>query len=779
MKGVLVAVLVLLASLTGAFFAFDYFDPLPAPPANNATVVVAADGLPLYIKAGAQGTWRYPVTARQVSPYFIQALIATRDPGFRHNIGIRPLALVRAAWNEMLHGYHGDVSTLTMKVANLIEPQPKTLTGRLKLIVRALQLTLHDSKTQVLDLYLNLSPFGGPIYGVQAASYAYFDQPANQLTRAQAALLVALPSAPTRLRPDLHPQAARAARDRVLSHMAASGEWTRFAVDQARQAPLPQHFNPYPNRAPLLGRRLIARAQQAGQVPAVIHTTLDGALQQRIDTLFADLGQQLPPATSAAVLVMDNRTLAVRAYRGSAAYPQKGHFAFVDMTDKARPVGTALAPFVYGFAIDDGLIDSGSLLADVPRAFGDYIPPPTNKRFLGPVSAADAIKRGLNIPATQVLAHLRPQTFVSRLRSGGIPLHLTGGGSADLSVLNEGAKASLSDLVRAYSALGRGGMAGAPRLTTNQPEQQRRLLSPGAAWIVRTLLAAKTPPDNGQQYPTLSADHRLAWARGHSSGGRDLWALGVSGKYTIGVWIGRPDGTAIPPYYKPVSPVPMLYKAAAAVPDQGGWSADDNRPHSVAQKDICWPLGLPPDPDHTNLCQKRVNAWTLNGRTPPTLRAPNSPRPAGVLHFQINPVTGQRVAANCTVSSRAERQIAQWPLMLEPWLSRELMRASTPPQWDPACPPEPPPPDDVLHITGAPPHDLIKPAQGGGASFIVLNATGGKGVLFWMVNGQLIWTTGPNEAFSYRVPGPGTYTVTVMDARGANDQVTIDAVNRH
>lgn len=777
MKGVLVAVLVLVASLTGAFFAFDYLDPLPAPPSNNAVVVTAADGLPLYVKASSNGTWRYPVTSRQVSPYLIQALIATHDPSFRHNIGIRPLALARAAWNQVVHGYHGDVTTLTMKVANLIEPQAPTLQGRFKLLMRALQLTLHDSKTQILDLYLNLAPFGGPIHGVQAASYAYFDEPASQLTRAQAALLVALPSAPTRLRPDLHPQAARAARDRVLSHMAASGAWTRFAVDQARQAPLPQHFKPYPNEAPLLGRRLIARAEQAGQVPAVIHTMLDGALQRRIDTLFAKLGQQLPPATSAAVLVMDNRTLGVRAYRGSAAFPRKGHFAFVDMTDKARPVGRTLAPFVYGFALDEGLIDSGSLLADVPRAFGDYIPPATNNRFLGPISVADAIKRELDIPATQVLAHLRPQTFVSRLKNGGIPLHLAAPGPADLSVLDEGAQASLTDLVRAYSALGRRGMAGAPRLTPDQPRQQQRLLSPGAAWIVRTLLAAKMPPDDGQQFPTLSADHGLAWTRGHSSGGRDFWALGVSGRYTIGVWIGRPDGTAIPPYYKPVSPVPTLYRVAAAVPDEGGWSADSNRPDSVVQKDICWPLGLPPNPDHTNLCQRRVSAWTLHGHTPATLRAPNSPRPAGVLRFHINPVTGQRVAANCTVSSRVPREIAQWPLMLEPWLSREFTQASSPPQWDPACPPEPPPPAEVLHITGAPPHDLIKLAHGGVKSFIVLTATGGKGVLFWMVNGQLIWTTGPNEAFSYRVSGPGTYTVTVMDARGANDQVAIDAVN--
>jgi len=776
MKAVLVAVMVLVASLTGAFFAFDLVDPLPAPPAATSSVVVAANGAPLYVKRGAHGDWRYPVSPRQVSPYLIQALIATEDPGFRHNIGIRPLALARAVWNELLHGHHGDVTTLTMKVADLIEPHPATFAGRLKQVLRALQLTLHNSKQTILGLYLNLSPFGGPIQGVEAASYAYFGEPASQLTRAQAALLVALPDAPTRLRPDLHPKAARQARDRVLSHMAASGAWTRFAVDQARQAPLPQHFRAYPNAAPLLGRRLVARAGTGKPVPAVIHTTISQNLQQSVNAIFSDLGKHLPPATSAALLVMDNRDLAVRAYRGSAVYPQKGHFAFVDMTDKARPVGRVLSPFVYGLAIDAGLIDSASLLADVPRAFGHYIPSPSNNRFLGPVSVADAVKRELHIPAVQVLAHLKPATFVQQLQRAGVTLHVLGGGAPDLTVLDEGAKASLSQLVRTYSALGRAGDSGKPRLTPDAAQKQQRLLSPGAAWITRTMLAAKTAPDDGNQYPTLSADHRLAWARGHSSGGRDLWAVGLSGQYTIGVWIGRPDGTAIPPYYKPVPPLPVLYRVAAALPSEGGWSPDAYRPDSVVQKDICWPLGLPPNPNYTDFCQQRLSAWTLHGRTPPTLHAPDSPRPAGVLRFYVNPDTGQRVSGQCPVPSRQARDVAQWPLMLEPWLPRKLIKQSTPPPWDPACPPEPKPPGDVLHITGAPPHDLIKPGSGAGSSFIVLNAKGGHGVLFWMVNGKLIWTTGPDEAFSYRVPGPGTYTVTVMDARGAYDQVTIDAV---
>lgn len=775
MKGVLVAVAVLVASLSGAFFGFVKTHPLPAAPVLGSSVVVAADGAPLYVKPGKDGNWDYPVVARQVSPFLIQALTTTQDPDFRHNLGIRPLALARALWNRFVNGRSASASTLTLKVVNLIEPHGDGLGARLVQVLRALQLTLHDSKQQILDLYLNLAPYGGPLRGVQAASYAYFGIPASRLDRAQAALLAALPDAPTRLRPDLHPRAARRARDRVLAHMAASGTWTRFAVAQARQSPLTVHYDPLPRKAPLLGRRLVQRDAVKGRRPALIHTTIDSTLQAKVNALFKDLGKRLPPATSAAVLVMDNRSLAVRAYRGSAAYPQRGHFAFVDMADKRRPIGRTLTPLVYGLAMDAHLIDSASLLADVPRAFGEYIPAASGSRFLGPISAAGALKRGLRIPAVQVLVHLGPQVFVSRLRGAGIPLELTTVTASDPSLLDSGVETTLTGLVRAYSALGRGGVAGEPRLTPGAARRQKRLLSPGAAWILRHMLAARQPPQVSGNYPTLSADHRLAWARGHSGGGRDLWAVGLSGQYTIGVWIGRPDGTAIPPYYKRIPPLPVLFRIASDLPDAGGWPPAAYRPASVKQKTVCWPLGLPPDPAYPAFCQRRLKAFTLNGVTPPTLRAPNSPRPQAIVQFAVNPQTGKRVNAKCAAAQREPRALAQWPLMLTPWLPRIWLKAATPPSWDASCPHEPPPAGDTIHITGVPPHDHVKLSAHGPASFFVLGATGGKGVLFWMVDGQLIWTTGPNEAFSYRITGPGTYTVTVMDARGANAQVTLTA----
>ncbi len=775
MKRVLFTVLVLVAGLTGAFFLFDAIHPLPAVPGVGSTVVVAAGGAPLYAKPGRQGAWNYPVAVRQVSPYLVQALIATQDPDFRHNIGIRPLAMLSALWHRIAGGGHPDASTLTLKVSDLIQPHGDSVGGRFMQMLQALQLTLHDSKRRILDLYLNLTPYGGPLRGVQAASYAYFGIPASRLDRAQAALLAALPAAPTRLRPDLHPQAARKARDRVLARMAASGAWTQFAVSQARRQSLHIHYRPFPRATPLLGRRLIRRAARDNHHPAVIRTTVDAALQQRVNGLFTRLGKQLPPATSAALLVMDNRTLAVKAYRGSAAYPQKGHFAFVDMTDRRRPIGRTLAPLVYGLGLENGIIDSASLLADVPRAFGNYIPVESGQRFQGAVSVAEAIKAQLHIPAVQVLTHLQPSHFVNRLQKAGIPLDLTTVTASDPGQLDSGVETTLTALVRAYSALGRRGNAGRPRLTPQAPTQSGKLLSPGAAWILRDLLAEKAPPQGQTDLPTLSTNHRLAWAKGHSSGGRDLWAVGLSGQYTIGVWIGRPDGTAIPPYFKSVQPLPLLYRVAAALPNHGGWAPDAYRPATVQRKTVCWPLGLPPDASYPNLCQHHLTALTLNGVTPPTMHAPNSPRPSLILRYQVNPKTGLRVSANCPVAKRTEHQIARWPLMLTPWLPKTWLEASRPPAWDPACPHEPPPASDVLHITDVPPHDRIHLNQKGKASFIVLGATGGKGVLFWMINGQLIWTTGPQEAFSYRIPGAGIYTVTVMDARGATAQVTLTA----
>ncbi|EIL98015.1 penicillin-binding protein 1C, partial [Rhodanobacter thiooxydans LCS2] len=203
---------------------------LPAPDAGS-TVVLARDGTPLRAFADSDGVWRYPTTAKQVSPLYLQALLNYEDRWFYRHPGVNPYALLRGLAGGLRHGrIVSGGSTLSMQVARIIQPIPHTFRGKLVQILRALQLEAHLSKAQILDLYLNHAPFGGPIEGVEAASWAYLGKPAARLSHAEAALLAVLPQSPSRLRPDRHAQAARAARDKVLGRMRDLGVWSAAEV---------------------------------------------------------------------------------------------------------------------------------------------------------------------------------------------------------------------------------------------------------------------------------------------------------------------------------------------------------------------------------------------------------------------------------------------------------------------------------------------------------------------------------------------------------------------
>ena len=195
----------------------DRIWPLPLPQDDLARVVLAEDGTPLWRFADANGVWRYPVQTREVSPYYLDALLTYEDRWFYQHPGVNPFALVRATWQNLTGArVVSGGSTLSMQVARLLDPHSRTFHGKLRQLWRTAQLEWHLSKEQILTLYLNRAPFGGTLQGVAAASWAYLGKSPSQLTHAEAALLAVLPQAPSRLRPDRHPQRAQEARDKVL-----------------------------------------------------------------------------------------------------------------------------------------------------------------------------------------------------------------------------------------------------------------------------------------------------------------------------------------------------------------------------------------------------------------------------------------------------------------------------------------------------------------------------------------------------------------------------------
>ncbi|MCY1339624.1 Penicillin-binding protein 1C [compost metagenome] len=755
-------------------WAADRLFPLPLPGDDLARVVLAEDGTPLWRFADGDGVWRYPVAADAVSPYYLQALLTYEDRWFYRHPGVNPLALARAAWQNLAGGrVLSGGSTLSMQVARLLDPHERSLAGKLKQLWRTAQLEWHLSKDEILALYLNRAPFGGTLQGVAAASWAYLGKPPDQLTRSEAALLAVLPQAPSRLRPDRHPERAQAARDKVLQRLAAFGVWPQAAVDEALEEPVLLAPRQEPRLAPLLARRL----NRPGS-PPLIRTLIDAPLQRRLEDLLLGWRARLPEATSAGLLVVESESMAVRAYLGSVDLGDARRFGHVDMVQALRSPGSTLKPFLYGMALDAGLIHSESLLQDVPRHFGDYRPGNFSAGFSGAVSASEALATSLNLPAVQLLEAYGPKRFAGELRGAGLPLSLPPLAEPNLALILGGAGARLEDLVAGYGAFARGGKTARPRLQAQDALHERRLLSPGAAWIVRRILAGQARPDRDPR-AQLAQRPSLAWKTGTSYGFRDAWAIGVGPRYLIGVWLGRPDGTPVPGQFGLASAAPLLLQVHDLLVNRdaqrGIAQPPDPQPPEVDVAAICWPLGQPMAKGDPN-CRRLRFAWTLDGTTPPTLQAADQPLGFGLQQTVWLNAEGLRVDSACLGAT--PRELAFWPVALEPWLPRRERRAARLPALDPACPARADPLPAPLSIVGVRAGDqLRRPASSTEPLRLQLSALGGSGRHWWFLDGAPVGESVGQAGFAQILARRGRYQLSVLDASGQTARVEFQVVD--
>ncbi len=752
----------------------DRIWPLPLPQDDLARVVLAEDGTPLWRFADANGVWRYPVHTREVSPYYLDALLTYEDRWFYQHPGVNPLALVRATWQN-LSGARvvSGGSTLSMQVARLLDPHSRTLHGKLRQLWRTAQLEWHLSKDEILNLYLNRAPFGGTLQGVAAASWAYLGKSPSQLTHAEAALLAVLPQAPSRLRPDRHPQRAQEARDKVLRRLAEFQVWPQSAVDEALEEPLLLAPRLEPSLAPLLARRL-----NRPDSPPLIRTTLDATLQRRLEDLLLGWRARLPEHTSAAILVVEEESMAVRAYLGSVDINDTKRFGHVDMISALRSPGSTLKPFLYGMALDDGLIHSESLLQDVPRRYGDYRPGNFSMGFTGAVPASTALSSSLNLPAVQLLEAYGPKRFAAQMRIGGMPLALPALAEPNLALILGGAGSRLEDLVSGYSALARDGKSATLRLQPDDTLRERPLLSPGAAWIVRRILSGQARPDRDPRAELVQRPV-LAWKTGTSYGFRDAWAIGVGPRYLIGVWIGRPDGTPVPGQFGLASAAPLMLQVHDVLTNrdsQRGISAPVKPvPANIGVAAICWPLGQPMSRSDPN-CRRQRFAWTLDNTTPPTLQALDQPLSVGLMESIWVNAKGLRVDVRCPGAT--PQNIALWPAPLEPWLPRVERREARIPAADPDCPPPALAASSPLSIVGVREGDQLRlPAASQQALRLKISALGGSGRRWWFLNGAPLGDSANQDSINASFERLGRYQLSVLDEAGQTARLEFNVVN--
>ena len=522
---------------------------------EGSTVVVDRDGRLLRAFTLREGRWRLPATTHDVDPHYLAMLVAYEDGQFNEHPGVDARALLRAAvqWLWRGHVVSGG-STLSMQVARLIEPRAeRSLSAKLRQIARALEIERAVGKSGVLDRYLTLAPFGGNLEGVRAASLAYFGKEPTRLSVAEAALLVALPQSPEGRRPDRFPAAARAARDRVLERVAERGTISADDAAAAKREPVPQNRRPFPKLAAHAAEEAVAADPQAKR----IRLSIDARLQAKLEALVKESVARLGPKLSAAIVVIDNSTGEIRARIGAADVDDESRDGAIDMSRSARSPGSALKPFIYALAFEEGLAHPETVLFDRPARYGAYAPENFDLGYQGTVTARKALQMSLNLPAIELLADIGPATFLARLHGAGVEVALPKETPIGLAIGLGGLGVTVTDLARLYAGIARGGEAPAliERLDGKPPAiGPRRVTDPVAAWYVADILRGAPPPANA-----LSG--RIAFKTGTSYGFRDALAVGFDRATTIAVWVGRPDNGPTPGLIGRQAAAPILFDA--------------------------------------------------------------------------------------------------------------------------------------------------------------------------------------------------------------------------
>lgn len=556
LKHALVALCVTALAGTAGVAGLDALDrafPPPLDPPETSVEVVGRDGALLRALATPQGAWRFGVSLDDIDPRFVEMLVAYEDRRFHDHAGVDLLAFGRAALQLAANGrIVSGGSTITMQLARLMEPRAeRSVAAKLRQMARAIQIERRLSKREILERYLTLAPYGGNLEGIRAASLAWYGKEPKRLGLGEAALLVSLPQLPERRRPDRHPQAAEAARDRVLERMVAAGLIEPAEAMRGRDHAAPAMRRPLPLLAPHAAE--LALRENPGE--RRIALTLDRRAQEELERVAREAAERLGPRLSVAMVLADALTGDILAEVGSAGFFDEARFGWIDMTRAVRSPGSTLKPFIYGLAFEEGVVAQETIIADRPSSFSGYRPKNFDLAYQGDVSVRTALQMSLNVPAVHLLDAVGPARLASRLRHAGVSLSLPRDEPPRLAIALGGAGVSLRDLVRLYTGLANRGLA---TEISDRPgtRSAATLLDPRAAWQVADMLAGVAPPEGARR-------QGIAYKTGTSYGYRDAWSVGFDGRHVLGVWVGRPDGAAVPGLSGYATAAPILFDAFA------------------------------------------------------------------------------------------------------------------------------------------------------------------------------------------------------------------------
>jgi penicillin-binding protein 1C len=589
--------LITIVSIVFFFFLFNWIFPLPDKIEYSA-IITDNKGEVIHAFLTKDQQWRMKTELNEISPLLKKTIIEKEDKYFYHHFGINPFAITKSFFKNIFRMKRtSGASTITMQVARALEPKRRTYINKIIEMFRALQLETTYNKDEILQMYLNLVPYGSNIQGVKSASILYFKKNPDHLSLAEITALAIIPNRPSSLVIGKNNEQIIIERNKWLKKFAADKVFSEKEIEDALNEPLTASRGTVPSFVPQLSYKL---KKQGGDI---IKTNIQLNTQLKIENLVRDYSRSLTLKNirNASVIVIDNNTHKIIAYIGSANFKDTIDGGQVNGAASIRQPGSTLKPLLYGLCIDQGLLTPKMVITDVAVNYDGYAPENYDKKFNGYVTMESALEHSLNIPAVKSLRALGKDKLIQTLARCDFQQIKKDHDKLGLSMILGGCGATLEELTGMYSIFANDGVYIKPSFKQNDTAYKKiNILSPASTFMIDEILSKVNRPDFPLNWESTAHLPKIAWKTGTSYGRRDAWSIGYNKHYTVGVWAGNFSALGIPELSGANIATPLLFKIFNTI----DYDADEEwfkQPKDCDTRIVCSETGMLPDEHCTNL----------------------------------------------------------------------------------------------------------------------------------------------------------------------------------
>ncbi|MEK7225074.1 MAG: penicillin-binding protein 1C [Bacteroidota bacterium] len=571
------------------FFILNWIFPLPDK-VEYSTIITDNKGEVVNAYLTKDQKWRMKTELDEISPLLQKTIIAKEDKHFYSHPGVNPFAVVRAFFRNLFGHRTSGASTITMQVAKALEPGRRNILTKFRQMFRAFQLELKYSKKEILQMYLNLVPYGGNVEGVKAASLLYFKKNPDHLSLAEITALSIIPNNPGRLVIGKNNDIIIDERNMWLRKFAREKVFTQKEIEDALAEPLTATRGTVPHYIPHLSYKL---KKQGGDI---IKTNIDLNTQLKTEKLVEDYvrTQRLKNIKNAAVVIIDNKTHKIISYVGSSNFNDTTDGGQVNGANAVRQPGSTLKPLLYAMCFDEGLLTPKTVMTDVAVNYQGYAPENYDEKFNGYVTVETALEHSLNIPAVKGLKMLGHEKMIQKLATCNFKQIQKDRRKLGLSMILGGCGTTLEELTGLFSSFANEGIYISPSFTQNDTLHSRvNVISPAANYMINEILSKINRPDFPLNWTATERMPKIAWKTGTSYGKKDAWSIGYNKNFTVGVWTGNFSGVGVADLSGANIATPLLFKIFNTI----DYDSDEEwftQPKDCDIRQVCSETGLTP-----------------------------------------------------------------------------------------------------------------------------------------------------------------------------------------